>query len=438
MLFELNTKDNRSKEQRKLLYDNATNRFYDFYTRQRLETHQATENKETQIPYYEEIYNPRYNLRNEEINVVIVLGLKCNLNCKYCGQKNMRSIVTLQEASPKKVNTFISMLLQAKLPRIRSFTLWGGEPMVYWKTIRGLVPELKKHFPKAKIGLTTNGTLLTKEKTDFLSLYKVDLAVSYDGSTSNRADESLLCNEQVVIALRSLKRFGVMRTLNNVCVPYKEIQNELQKKGLNAFIAYHSIARAVPWHEQETINEIKVKDDKIREHQVLIYNNLKTNTERQLYDRYRALKQSIQEAWPIDLVQFKHCEGHDGSKLTLDLDGNIYVCQGCPIEKIGRLSPDIDNSIDKSKPSKVLEHLLFRRSCLECFYVAACCGGCQLVKETDANDIFKINCKNGKGLYLPLIVKAIEDIFDCSIESVKEYRTQKLIDKFNFLHEEQR
>src|SRR6185295_19888709 len=87
----------------------------------------------------------------------IQMGLSCNLSCDYCLQKyvprpdapNLSLIASFIE----KVKTYLR-------GQPENIQLWGGEPLVYFKTLKPLVVELKKLFPNAKYTMITNGSLL--------------------------------------------------------------------------------------------------------------------------------------------------------------------------------------------------------------------------------------------------------------------------------------
>ena len=88
----------------------------------------------------------------------ISLGLSCNYECEYCSQ---RFVPRAAETSPGVVEEFVSNLDQwVKQPPSR-VEFWGGEPLVYIKTLRPLAEALREKYPEAVFSIITNGSLLT-------------------------------------------------------------------------------------------------------------------------------------------------------------------------------------------------------------------------------------------------------------------------------------
>jgi uncharacterized protein len=59
--------------------------------------------------------------------------------------------------------------------------LWGGEPLVYIRTLKPLVQELKHLYPSAKFTTITNGWLLTPEINDWIIDNDIGVSISHDG-----------------------------------------------------------------------------------------------------------------------------------------------------------------------------------------------------------------------------------------------------------------
>jgi MoaA/NifB/PqqE/SkfB family radical SAM enzyme len=114
----------------------------------------------------------------------------CNLQCKFCpttyineaGEKNLMPLQSFQELQP--------YFAQAKWVYLQGW----GEPLLnkdIWEMTR-LVKE-----SGAKVGFTTNGTLLTDSVINHLIRYQVDLvSVSIAGATA-KTHESLRCGSNL-------------------------------------------------------------------------------------------------------------------------------------------------------------------------------------------------------------------------------------------------
>jgi uncharacterized protein len=101
----------------------------------------------------------------------IQLGLSCNYTCDYCSQKFVERPT---ETSKKDIDALIEMLEKLEFDEERGLKIefWGGEPLVYWKTLKPLAEEIKEKFSHwrdgPRLSIITNGSILDSEKNDFL------------------------------------------------------------------------------------------------------------------------------------------------------------------------------------------------------------------------------------------------------------------------------
>lgn len=124
-------------------------------------------------------------IKSKKINKIkIQLGLSCNYTCEYCSQ---RFLERPYETSKKDIDSFIEKLnvLEFDEQDGLSIEFWGGEPLVYWKTIKPLAEALVKKFAswkvKPKLSMVTNGSLLTKEICAWLYFMGFSVSMSHDG-----------------------------------------------------------------------------------------------------------------------------------------------------------------------------------------------------------------------------------------------------------------
>lgn len=117
-------------------------------------------------------YNRQFDL------LEIMLGAKCNFDCVYCSQRTFRDNV--YSSSPKDVDKFCTLLSELRIVP-DNIQLWGGEPLVYWKTIEVLVPKLREMYGDIPISFPTNGSLLNREKIDFIKKWDLRFWISHDG-----------------------------------------------------------------------------------------------------------------------------------------------------------------------------------------------------------------------------------------------------------------
>lgn len=113
----------------------------------------------------------------------------CNLACRYCFVHQHPNFMELQTA--KDAADWLYKNLQIKIEKGYcspdekcQITFFGGEPMLlYDKIIVPLVLYCEEKYPNIfQFGMTTNVTLLDKEKIDFLFDHKIYPLLSIDGA----------------------------------------------------------------------------------------------------------------------------------------------------------------------------------------------------------------------------------------------------------------
>lgn len=143
------------------------------------------------------------------------LGLSCNYACDYCSQ---RFVERAPETSKKDIDAFMLSLENLSFSESvgLKIELWGGEPLVYWKTIKPLVEALQKKFEhwqkKPRFSLITNGSILTPEICYWLITNDFSVGISHDGPGQHvRGPDPLEDPEQRKIILdfwRQMHRMG--------------------------------------------------------------------------------------------------------------------------------------------------------------------------------------------------------------------------------------
>ncbi len=128
--------------------------------------------------------------RNEEPSYIKALCLNvahdCNLRCKYCfaskgdynGKRELMSIEVAKKA--------IDFVIKNSGPRKNiEVDLFGGEPLLNFETVKGVVEYGKTEGPKygkdIRFTITTNATRLDDEKIKFINDNMVNVVLSIDG-----------------------------------------------------------------------------------------------------------------------------------------------------------------------------------------------------------------------------------------------------------------
>ncbi len=119
---------------------------------------------------------------------MFIIGIteQCNLRCTYCcysgAYKNNRthSNRMLTSDDIDDIYDFIQSVSKNKHIRI---AFYGGEPLLQYQLIQYAIIKGQERFDNCiEFSISTNGTLLTKDKIDWLVRHKVELAISIDGT----------------------------------------------------------------------------------------------------------------------------------------------------------------------------------------------------------------------------------------------------------------
>lgn len=147
---------------------------------------------------------------NDGITVILkIAGDLCNLDCHYCFEKR-KPASDAPYIDPDTLTAFLTLCQGRPL----NIVLHGGEPLLMGLTRYRKLREVLRNYPgHLRLGIQTNGTLLTEAWLDELSAEpRVDIAVSLDGdaeANSHRVDWGNRDSfERVEKSLRMLERRG--------------------------------------------------------------------------------------------------------------------------------------------------------------------------------------------------------------------------------------
>lgn len=129
------------------------------------------------------------NIKRKLTDLTLNIVNKCNLRCRYCwneagayGNHFYENKEMDERVAVKAVDLLIK---ESEDGRDLVIDFYGGEPLLNFELIKKTITYCKIIKRKKKINfrflLATNGTLLTKEKAEFLIDNGVDIAVSLDG-----------------------------------------------------------------------------------------------------------------------------------------------------------------------------------------------------------------------------------------------------------------
>lgn len=317
----------------------------------------------------------------------IVLGMKCNYDCAYCSQAFAREEVV--GGSLKDVDTFLARAKEW-LPGAGRVEFWGGEPLVYIKHLKRLIPALRDILPDAEFHIITNGALLTDEIGDFLAAHRVYVAVSHDAYAQKitRGKDPLDDQELVEVIKRTFKK------VNKAVADYSGDPTSVCC--MNATLTKHSMDPVAIklWFDKKFGEPIPVSCDCIMSIGGAVGNedmlmspaelmrlcenvaaaglNIPRNSPYSITGKVSDFIRAICDATPISEAT-AFCGATHNSIQAVDLQGNTYACQN-------RIGPDKIVSSVYTDPDKKagFSDYRSRRCCSNCPVAMVCRGACSL------------------------------------------------------------
>ena len=401
MFFDLEVKKNEQTE--KIIFDSEQNLFYSYPAFELInkDRHQYTKYKQT--------------FKRDVLGLYIILGMKCNYDCSYCMQKEIRKDSGIPDFTPRKVHDFLEKIKKARITT-KFIGLWGGEPLVYWKTLEILIPELRRMFPTTVIKFITNGSLLNEQKINFLKKYDISFFISYHGKEAGRTN-SFTSNQDTISALKKIKDgVSVIVTWNNQSNTIREIKSEITKKKINIKEIKSYVAQpAYNPREKGVQKEYQMLDERIK-------NEIKNETLND-YETTAEAKKRFLNGIGIDAQITSSCGYDNGQKLALDCLGNIYPCVSVPHSVIGNIETAAEIGIDYNKTYRSYLH---RNKCFTCMYISICGGACPMIHNENSKE-FYFSCEAGKIRSEVIFKNAIEQAFSLKLLKVLNHYTKEEI-----------
>lgn len=327
----------------------------------------------------------------------IVLGLKCNFKCEYCSQKAIRD--KGNDINPEKAMALIKHIEAVGLKVGQSIQLWGGEPLVYVKSLKVLIPELRRLFPDVGISMPSNGSLLTEDLIDFFTKYRVHYYVSTDGAPGTQRGEAVEDVPKLNILFKKAaekmgRGFGFSTTPHQGTANAEKIIQFLKNKVPNVkVIGTHNVVRC---HKYGVIPDsvFRMTNDQLKEYEDSIY-SLLLNRENALIDRSlcrHADRLMGNLASGINNLALPgECGMPTSSAMVIDWEGNVYTCHSHTAldERVGNI--DRIESVNNIG----FTHWRHRKNCPTCPFLASCLGGCPRMGTKE----YEISCPNTKALH---------------------------------------
>jgi len=115
----------------------------------------------------------------DDVNLLTInLTNKCNMKCVYCYEKEWGNENIHIDNMTLKDRIFNIL---TNFRNIKAIKYFGGEPLLYFHTIKYLTEEIKKYDNNYQFSIITNGTLLNREAIDYIIKNNINVTISLDG-----------------------------------------------------------------------------------------------------------------------------------------------------------------------------------------------------------------------------------------------------------------
>ena len=341
----------------------------------------------------------------------ISLGLSCNYECEYCSQ---RFVPRANETNPDDISNFVDGLDSWVLEAPEKVEFWGGEPLVYIKTLRPLAERIRAKYPDAAFTLITNGSLLNIELNKWLVDMGFNVGLSHDGPGQHVRGPDPLADPDTKAAildlygrLAPLGRMSFNSMMNRSNTSRAAVQDFFIKLtgDANVRIGEGSIVDA--YDEGGLANSLLPEDyATYRNRAFAELRSGKASNFGTITMKVSSFINSLRTRRPATTIG-QRCGMDKPDTIAVDLKGNVLTCQNVSSvgmapngqsHKIGHVSNLADVKLDTAT------HWSFRKECSNCPVLHICQGSCMFLE----NELWSATCNNAYSDSIPVFAAGIE------------------------------
>ena len=341
----------------------------------------------------------------------ISLGLSCNYSCEYCSQ---RFVPHSNETNKHDIQPFLDGLDNWVKDTPEVIEFWGGEPLVYVKTLVPLAEALRAKYPDVSFTMITNGALLNPEINEWLDRMGFNIGISHDamGQSVRGPDpfDDEKTREGIIDLYSRLKPQGRI-SFNTMLHKGNQSRAAVQKWWIERFGTSVNIGEGAfidPYDEGGVGSSLQSEEEQI-EYRKLAFEELRKGQ----VGNFDVVRGKMQD-FIMSLEQRRNayslgqkCGMDRADNIAVDLNGNVLTCQNVSAvstapngqsHKIGHVS-DFENI--KLKTST---HWSQRDHCKSCPVLQLCKGSCMFLE----GKLWEVGCNNSFSDNLPFFAGTIE------------------------------
>jgi len=360
--------------------------------------------------------------KSKNVTVIkIQLGLSCNYSCDYCSQ---RFVERPPETSKKDIESFMSKLDNLNITEKAGLRVefWGGEPLVYWKTLKPLAEAIAEKYSdwknKPSFGMVTNGSLLTREICSWLYYMGFGVGLSHDGPGQHvRGPDPFDDPEKKKIILEFYK---VMHAQNRISFNSMMNRKNTSRKEIYDWFVNLTGDPTVPIgeggfidaYDEAAINSSLETKQEHFEYRRNAFNDI-YSTNGQINFGIINDKTDMFVRGVLNHAESKYvgqkCGMDNEGTIAVDLKGNITTCQNVSIMETSKngeshLGGNLDDY--ENVELKSVTHWMNRAGCKDCPVLHLCKGSCMYLD----GKFWDITCNNAYSDNVVLFALALEKI----------------------------
>jgi uncharacterized protein len=421
-VYSINSK---TKKIHELIYDNEKSYLFDLTDGIQYPIEGLVKKSETNPSNYNNVAFPlsKTNSLGKSKNfktLKISFGLKCNYSCEYCSQ---RFVPETEENKNFDVDNFLNKIYDTfnfgETGKGKKIEYWGGEPLVYWNKIVPIVENLREKFPDLTMSIITNGSLMTKDKADWIDKMNINIGVSHDGPGQS---------------VRGPNPFDIPKIKENILYLY-DLLRPKQMMSFNSMLNNRNTSRAKI--QEYFIDIIKDENVQIGEGGFIDAYDMsgygmslsKNQFKDYSFNSFREIRQGLCVNFIVvrnKIVDFlttfssgrsskiisQKCGMDKEYNIVVDLNGDVLTCQNVSSvatapngesHKIGNID-DFDNI-----KLTTATHWSHREKCASCPVLQLCQGSCMFLE----GPLWDASCNNAYYDNIPYFCSVIEHMTDC-------------------------
>ena len=390
----------------------------------------------------------------------VQMGLSCNYSCDYCSQK---FVERQPETSKKDIDDFMKKLESLHFDEDVGLRIefWGGEPLVYWKTLKPLAEAIAEKFDswktKPRFSIITNGSILTDEIIDWLMMMDFSVAISHDGPGQFVRGPDPFDDpekkETILGFYRMMTRLGKSFSFNSMLNSKNQSRKEIYDWFVNLTgdenvkLGEGSLVDA--YDEEGISNSLLTKKEHFEFRKKAFGELYGTGGKIGFVAQLGKIDSLIQSILNHSEAKYlgQKCGMDDEHTIAVDLRGNVMTCQNVSsleISKNGESHHGGNLSDYSNVELKSVTHWSNRKECPECPVLHICKGACMFLDEK----FWDISCANAysdnvalfasaftliTNGYVPTLIKSDtlpldrQDIFGTIFQHEEEKSSKKII-----------